>query len=254
MKKNLLIGAIVLLILIGSYFSFQFLNKKDEPTPPATKSTEQSITQENTTNAGTTATIKDLTACNKDDCFYKIITRDKPTTFSFNDCKALDNKTADDLFKTDLGMLCRLVIARNEASFRKTDPCQNSASLNPDFDLSLKNNLELETYNFKLQEQVLKANKISQLDKSDAYNNSTIYNTYVYDYQTNEAKGLKRPISFATYVCITKDRHYTPYFYTLTVDDKLTAMDFVETPPVLDPIGSTPYKRNEEVKTLQLTN
>lgn len=209
--------------------------------PAATNGTQQATTSLPQEKTGQ-KTSKSLDDCTDEDCFYDLITRDQASSYTFEDCKNLDGKIADDTFKADLGMLCRLVVSRNKASFRQTDPCNNSG-FNPDYDFDLNPEISLNMYVTGLQEQLLKQYGIGE-PESLGGSTSTIYGTYRSTMDTREKEGQERSYSFSTYFCLTGNPvHYTPYFYVVGLSDasgteSIAGMDYIETPPVLDPVFS----------------
>ena len=185
------------------------------------------------------------TSCTTGQCLGKAIPFDQKPSLSADDCKALDGKTSSSDFDEDLGLLCRLRVARALASFREQAPCINDG-FNPDWSISLKEPLRLRLLNDLAGAKHFETHGITVEPKGVGYNNSTIHGSYVYNrffYDTQRAAITY--VSAATYFCRSgSPEHYVPFFFVLKINDgpdanqgnsaklQTLAMEYVETLPV----------------------
>jgi len=254
MKKHL----IKTIFLIGAIFLFAACQQKPSATT-ATPETQQKNAPQETEAIGQKPS-QSLSECKDEDCFYGLIPREQATSYTFDDCKNLDGKISDDVFETDLGMICRLVISRSQASFRKVDPCKNSDELNPDYEFHLNPEIGLQMYLVALQKQYLDKYGVGQGAYSFGNKGSTLYGSYHQSMDSYEKEGNKRHYNFDTYFCLTGEPvRYTPYFYSLEIykdpndpdTSEIKGMDYIETPPVLDPIIDQFDNNKDGIKKLK---
>lgn len=137
-------------------------------------------------------------------------------------CKAYDGKIGTGFFKTKLGVVCRLHVARYQAAVRKTRPCVDDGSPNPDWNNKLSD-IPLWIHARELYKRAPAALRDTVQIEQGGYNNSTIYGTYVLGftntvYQSGDKPRLK--YVFNTYFCQAKNRqgtlYYQPYFYVVS--------------------------------------
>jgi len=179
-----------------------------------------------------------LQNCKDESCLRTAVPYDSKSPPSLESCKVLDGKKSSADFDEDLGTLCRLVVSRAMAGKRPNDACSfDPNNITPDWDNDLKQKSLLKYYNQTLALPVYAKNSIAKLSNTHGTNNSTIHGSYVYDDQSQEAEGKKRGVTFATYFCIGQNpKHYTPYFWSLKVDQKVVDQGYVATPPQVEKV------------------
>jgi hypothetical protein len=169
------------------------------------------------------------------------------------DCKDLDNRL--DRFdltrgtKTDLGPICRLLVARRASGRRPVAPCLNRDSPNPDWDPHLDDKYSLEIQNMVLSVRPLARRRIVPPERAGAVD-VTVYGTFVL--QRHFADNGRR-VEFATYFCVADNPYrYVPYYYMLTIDEHLTEAGWVAQPPDVPILRQTAKFKHEDDQRLFL--
>lgn len=184
-----------------------------------------------------------LNQCGHEECVRKIILSPDAVDVDEKACKVLEGKPAASIFKEDLGMLCRLFIARKKADLRKKFRCAyDFYAPNPDYSSELST-ISHWLYSKVLYKKLPKAKKIIPRILSNANNNSTIYHSYVLSrFESMKTRRDKVSVEFHTYFCIAevaRQQFYIPYFMALKVlgtgknNDRrgYVIMQYIATPP-----------------------
>jgi len=183
--------------------------------------------------------------CTTESCLLEHIPRGEKPTISMDACKVLDGKLEGD---DDLGMVCRLRIARALATFREQAPCITDEEMNPDWSISIEEPLRLREINERVAASHFSSHGITSERTDTTFNNSTIHSSYIFNtffYDPNRSP--RTYVSSATYFCRSgTPEHYVPFFYVLKINDgpaaekgqgssavlRILAMEYVETLPV----------------------
>lgn len=181
---------------------------------------------------------QNLSGCSDESCLRSVIPYDAKSPPSLDSCKVLDGKKSKADFDEDLGALCRLRVSRAMASQRSTEPCTlKPGDINPDWKMDLSQKVLQKFYNEDLMRPVLQKFGVTELSDTGGVNNSTIHGSFVYDDQRQEVGGQKRSISFAAYYCIAQNpEHYSPYFWTFKINDKIVDQGYVANPPKVEKV------------------
>ncbi len=188
---------------------------------------------------------QNLASCKEESCLRNIVPYDAKSPPSLDACKVLDGKKSSADFDEDLGAICRLVISRAMAGQRATDACTyKPGDVNPDWQMDLSQKILQKFYNDDLMKPILAKFGITKVSDTHGTNNSTIHGSFVYDDQFQEEGGQKRSLSFATYYCIANNPlHYTPYFWTFKINNKIVDQSYVANPPKVEKVllQDSPY-------------
>lgn len=187
---------------------------------------------------------KDVSKCQDEACVRSAVVGAASIASPDQFCKSLQGKKHE-FFDDSLEEICHLIVARKKAGERTKFKCDNQVMT--DWTMSMSN-FTLPIYNDHLYKQVPQHLKLVQKIKGLGYNNSTIYNTYVFSrsQRTTDSDGTEKSFDFKTYFCITKEKpqHYIPYFYAFNVSkekEKQHVYRYLEAPPFQnDPIFEQP--------------
>jgi hypothetical protein len=153
--------------------------------------------------------------CANENCLRSSILELPLQKYSENDCSKFKNKYSDSVYEENMELLCRLFIARDEASRRTHYPCIYEKSLNPDYSMDLSD-IPLWFYSDTLYASLPKVVKPESMPDVDAYNNSTTFATYdlARTWEQKQEEGVIK-YKFDIFVCRARENNqtfYIPYF------------------------------------------
>lgn len=190
--------------------------------------------------------------CTNEVCIHALVPPERKLVLPANLCDGLDGKTSNEQKGADdLGLICRLAVARNHAAHRSKIPCRTQ----PDTDDTLKQDFLRRIYN-EVSYSSTPHKPVNTLPESYNANNGVAHGSSFFERQFRYKKNDddSHEASFMTYYCITeKPRRYVPYFFVLRTDGRITSQGEIATVPLMQEKvlaqlnGFTP----EYVKTFQ---
>lgn len=213
------------------------------------------------------------TNCETERCLRQLIFKSPSASIKSSVCKVYDGRKSKSIFKSDMGVICRLQIARRKAGTRKVRPCHDDGSMSPDWNIELSS-WPLWFHARAIYAQTPKALRaLARLEKS-GYNNSTIYDTYVLGLTKSifyrDVKKPSQRFRFDVYFCQTVDgvhpKFYQPYFYVISKEQKSKGakdwsligkkMAYIDKPPLarVKVLRQMPRSVKSDFKTFELVD
>lgn len=169
-----------------------------------------------------------LAQCKSVDCLRAAIPREKGKLLAARDCNAVEGRKDPLEEDLDLGPVCRVLVARAEAAFRRAAPCTSDGRINPDWDPALEDKYSLDLQSLQLAKSPFKRHVLTLDPGRHPVAGSTIFGTLAF--KRSVADG-GRSGEFATYFCIAgQPRRYVPYYYSLSIGDKIVEEQTVSKP------------------------
>lgn len=156
-----------------------------------------------------------LKACETSRCVFDLLPIEQRAPIGFDGCRPLDGRVsiagADD--GVELGLFCRLRIARARAAHRKQAPCTDLGGPNPDYTVNHQG-LRLLVFNELVRGKHVK--RRGWVSSQQALgNNSTLHDSYVFDKGVVDRAGGSRALARAYFCMSGEPGRYYPYFFAL---------------------------------------
>lgn len=187
-----------------------------------------------------------LASCKTSECVIELFPVDQRPPIDFGGCKPLDQHISSERFSEDLGLVCRVRVARAKATRRKQFPCKNLGGVNPDFTVN-EQRLRMQVLNDLVRQKHLDALGFPS-KRSVSANNFTIHASYVVDYPVSDRAGTAQGYA-RVYFCMSGEpERYHPYFFALVQRGERRADEPDQIPPdvpvLTEYIETPPAKRH----------